>query len=808
MKISLEWLGQFVTWTDSDPAVIAERLTRSTAEVEELEVQGALLAHCCVGEIVSLKQHPDADRLKLAEVKTDKGIKNVVCGGTNLYEGMLVAFAHVGATVKWHGGELMKLEPVKIRGVASEGMICAAEELGLESLLPPKPEDGERPVIDLSRMNGVQTSGARVSTPLRDALHLTDTVLHFSNTAITARPDLFSHIGFARECVALGLAKPKKTAVKTSHGDVSRRTKKSESLAIKVDCPDLVPRYLSASLSLDSLGETPEWMKQRLASVGIRSISLPVDITNYVMIEIGVPMHCFDADDIDGTVHMRLSTKKESLMTLDNKKWDLPEGCLVLSDDKGVFDLVGIMGGLRSSTKDSTKNIFLHALSIDPVTIRKAIIGTGLRTDASTVYEKGVPGITTEQGFYRALELMLELIPGAKLASEIDEKGHNGKAPSIKLSLDDVRATLGLNIGDKEIVKILEDLGCEVKEEKAKSQKLEARSSTVTPPLHRLRDLVGPHDILEEIGRIHGFDKVEPVMPSAPMQLPKRDLRLHKLREDLVRSGYWELMPLSFVSPQLLERCNLDPKEAIKVKNPIGEETSLMHTCPLPQLLVHAEHMLPRAEGSLSTFQCANVFDAKGNQTFALGMLLSAKEETDLLDDPLLVIKGQLLDAVAATGQSVEIHEMKKVPAIAHPGRSADVVFRGKSIGKIYEIHPVVRQRFGLTHRVAGATLDLSTLLASPSPVAVQKKLSIFPAVTYDVTVTRTQKDALGPLLRKLRSGSELLEAVSVHDLYAGKPLEKGSYNLTLRFVYRAKDRTLTEEEVKKEHGKALGMVQ
>ncbi len=807
MKISLEWLGQFVTWTESDPTVIAERLTRSTAEVEELEVQGALLAHCCVGEIVSLAQHPDADRLKVVEVKTDKGTKNVVCGGTNLYEGMLIAFAHVGATVK-HGKETVKLEPIKIRGQQSEGMVCAAEELELDSVLPPKPEDGERAVMDLSRLNKKMKAGDN----LRDLLGLNDTVFHFSNTAITARPDLFSHIGFARECVALGLAKWKKQEV----WKAPKAPAKGKSLPMKVDCADLVPRYLSASLTMEGLGETPEWMKKRLSSVGIRSISLPVDITNYVMIEVGVPMHSFDADDIEGVVHMRLSTKKESLMTLDGKKWDLPEGCLVLSDDKGVFDLVGIMGGLRSSTKDSTKNIFLHALSIDPVTIRKAIIGTGLRTDASTVYEKGVPGITTEQGFYRALELMLELIPGAKLASEIDEKGHNGKAAQISISGDEVRASLGLQISDKEIVKIWEDLGCEVKTEsgkrKATSKKadrdpLSAIRFSVTPPLYRLRDITGAHDLIEEAGRIHGFDKVEPVMPSAPMQMPKRDMRLHKLREDLARSGYWELMPLSFVSPQLLERCALDPKDAIKVKNPIGEETSLLHTSPLPQLLAHAEHMLPRAEGSLSTFQCANVFDAKGNQTFALGMLLSAKEETDLLNDPFLMVKSQILDAITATGQSVEIHEMKKAPDIAHPGRCASIMFRGKSIGEIYEVHPSVRTRFGLSHRSAAATLDLSTLLSSPSPVPMQKKLSSFPAVTYDVTVKRTQKEALGPLLRKLRSGSELLETVSVQDLYAGKPLEKGSYNLTLRFVYRAKDRTLTETEVKTTHEGVLKLM-
>ncbi len=793
MKISLEWLGDYLTWTEKDPHVIAERLTRSTAEVEELEVQGEFLEHCCVGEVLTIAKHPSADRLLLVDVKTDKGIKRVVCGGTNLKEGMHIAFAHIGATVKWHGGEVVTLEPVKIRGEKSEGMICAAEELGLEAMLSPLTEDGERPIMDLDRLKA-ESYKLKTGQSLREALGLHDTVLHFSNTAITARPDLFSHEGFARECIALGLAKEKKR-----DGKKKKIEGKGKEMPMNVECPDLVPRYCAALLEIDDIGVTPDWMKQRLASIGIRSINLPVDITNYVMNDVGVPMHNFDADDIRGTVTMRLTKKGEEMTTLDGQKRKLPEQCLVLSDDDGVFDLVGIMGGLRSSTKATTRRTFLHALSLDSATIRRAIIGVGLRTDASTVYEKGVPPITTEKGFHRALELFLELVPGAKIVSAIEDKGSNGKAPTIKIDTDTVRATLGLDIKDAEMVKILENLKCLVKKEKS--------ILSVSPPLHRLRDLTDTHDLIEEIGRIHGFDHVPSVFPYAPLHVPARDARADKLRESLAHNGYWELMPLSFVSPDILKRSSLSVDEAVKVKNPIGEETSLLHTCPLPQLLAHAEKFLPRTDTSLRTFQVGNVFEKSGKQTFSLGMLLSAKEETGLLNDPFLMVKAEILAAVAATGQTVEIVPMKKAPAIAHPGRCAEIMFEGKAIGEIYEIHPIVRKRFDLPHRAAGATLDLSTLLAKPSPITMQQTLSSFPAVTYDVTVTRTQKDALGPLMKKLRAGSELLEEVSVHDLYAGKPLKNNEYNLTLRFVYRASDRTLTEEEAKKEHEKVLSII-
>lgn len=815
MKISLEWLSDYLTWTEKDPTVIAETITRSTAEVEEIDIQGTFLDHCCVGEVLTIAKHPSADRLLLVDVQTDQGQKRVVCGGTNLKEGMKVAFAHIGATVKWHGGEVVKLEPVKIRGEKSEGMICAAEELEIEHMFPPKPEDGERPVANLGTL--------KTGTSLREALGLNDVILHFSNTAITARPDLFSHQGFARECIALGLASSKEKREARSEKRRSFKKTASEIMKISIDCPDLVPRYLAVMLTVDELGETPDWMKNRLQSIGIRSINVPVDITNYVMNDIGVPMHSFDVDDCKGTIHMRLSTKGETLTTLDDEKRKLPEQCIVLSDDTGVFDLVGIMGGLRSSTKETTKHILLHALSIDPVTIRRAIIGAGLRTDASTVYEKGVPPVTTEAGFYRALELFLELVPGATITSDIFEKGDNGSAPSIPLSCDNVRATLGVDIADEEIVKILENLECTIKENprlslkstdgQAKSKIQDPKKSqlsilnsqfAVTPPLHRLRDLTGPHDLIEEIGRMYGYDNVPSTFPYAPLVLPPRNQGIHRLREALAHEGYWELTPLSFVSPDLLRKCNLPIEDAVHVKNPIGEETSLLQTHPLPQLLAHAERMLERSASTLCTFQCSNVFDAKGNQTLMLGMLFCAKHETTLINNPFLTMKGDIEKAIAAMGHKTKITSIEKVPFMAHPGRTAELFVGETSIGEIYEIHPTVRKQFGLPHRAAAVTVRMSTLQNIVAPVVMQAPLAQFPAITYDVTIKRTVQENTESLLQRLRGSNPLLESVTVQDIYEGKPLAADEYNLTLRFVYRANDRTLTEAEAKAAHEKIL----
>jgi len=787
MKISLEWLSDFVTWVEKDPRAIADRITLGSAEVEEVEMQGAQLEGCVVGEIVSVKKHPDADRLSIAEVKTDKGTKTVVCGGTNVRQGMQVAFAHIGSTVKWHGGNQMTLQPVKIRGVASEGMICAGEELGIESLFPPSKEDGERPIVDLSDRK------FKTGTPLRDALGLKDTVLHINNTAITTRPDLFSHLGFARECVALGIAKWKKKPV------YKLPTFPSSALPfkMKVDADDQVSRYCSCLLTIDGLGQTPDWMKRRLEATGWRSVNLPVDITNYVTMETGMPLHSFDADDIKGDVHLRLSKKGEKITTLDGIDRPLPDGALVLSDDKGIFDLLGIMGGQRSSTKPMTKRIYLHAAALDPVTIRKTIMATGHRTEASTVYEKGVPPITAEVGFIRAVELFRELVPKCAAASTLDSWGKNGTPKSLTLSVPDVQTILGVTISAAEITRILTAIECTVK--KGKKDTL-----TVVPPLHRLRDLSGVHDIIDEIGRFHGYDRIPEAVPMAEVRIPARDKRLHTMRDGLKASGHFETVPLSFISAALLEKSGLSAADAIAILNPLGEETALLQLHTYPQLLEHASRNIAKVHGALKTFRTGNVF-AKGKpEQFELSTLHAATHETGLLDDPFLHAKEDILHAAEEAGYELSVEPMDKARPAMHPGRAAMVKNGQDIVGVVFEVHPTVRARFDLPHRAAVGALNLTVLFAKKPATRMAKPLPLFPSVTYDETIPRKHADQLGPLLDKLKKGATLLEHVTVHDLYAGKNVKPGEFSATLRFVYRAPDRTLTEEEAKKAHGEVM----
>lgn len=775
MKLSLDLLGDYVEFIETDPQKIADAITAHTAEVDEVEVQGELLEHCCVGKVLTVDKHPNADKLSLCEVLTDKGAKKIVCGGTNLRAGMRVALAHIGARVKWHGGELMTLEPVKIRGEESEGMICAAEELGIEALFP---ECTGHDIVDMG------DGDTDVGKPLKEVLGLNDVILHIDNHAITHRADLFSHIGFAFECVAMGIAKWKKMP------EFKAPAFPSEPLPFKfrVTAKDAIPRYCSCLLSIDNLGQTPEFMRRRLAAVGIRSISLPIDITNYVMVEMGVPMHSFDADDIQGDFVARIAKEGEPLQTLDGKEWQLPEGALVFTDEEGNFDLVGIMGGMRSSTKDSTKRIYLHALSLDPVRIRSAMIATGHRTDAGTIYEKGVPHVATELGFYRALALFLEYVPGAKIISAPEVSGDNGTATPITVSLQYLRSMLGVEISPKQVEDILVSLGFTVE---GKGEQL-----LVTPPLHRLGDIAAAHDILEEVGRMYGYNTIEAVLPEASIAPPKRDFRLHALRDSLKESTFVELVPLSLVGPDLLKRAKFDAETCTKVQNALGKETSLMTPSTAPALLEHAERNMLNVEQVLRTFFVSTVFRGNADSHKELGLLVAGRSNQSLLVDPFLLCKQSLEQALNAAGYGVSIDISNEPPVYAQRGRVASLVVNGALVGTLSEVLPEVCKQFDLPARAAIATVNLSALFEMAAATTVFESIPQHPAITYDITVNMNHSQSAGELLRKIQESSTLLESVEVTDLY-GK--DSGDYKLTIRCTYRSPEKTLTEAEAKQE---------
>lgn len=785
MRLPLSWLSDFVDWTVTDPAAIAERLSLSTAEVEEIEEQGKYLRGVVAGRVETLSKHPKADRLWLADVETGKGLVRVVCGGSNLRTGMMVAFAPVGTTVRWHGGDEMTLAPVTIRGEKSEGMICAAEEIGLEERFPASSADGEHPIIDLS------AQGFAPGTNLKEALGLDDVVFVISNTAITHRPDLFSIVGFARECVALELGSWKKSP--------ETKLPKFPKVGTKVDVvceTDAITRYFSCALDVSAVGQTPDWMVRRLAAAGWRSVSLPVDITNYVATETGMPLHSFDLDDLKGTFRMRESQAGETIKTLDGVDRKLPAGAVVISDDEGIFDLLGIMGGLRSSTKETTKHILLHAAVVDPRPIRRAMLATGHRTDAGTVYEKGIPDEAAERGFARAVELFLVHVPGAVVVSPLTAFGKLGETPAIRLSISKLETLLGAEVPVRDIRRILKDLECSVTGS--------GNALSVRPPMHRRRDLKNALDLAEEIGRLYGYEKIAPVLPSAALRLPERPARLHRLRDALAAAGAMEVCPLSLVGPQLLKRAGIDSAGATHVTNPLGEDTSLHHPSGLPRLLEHAARLLPGRSLPLWTFQTAHVSGQGRPETMELATTYVDPANASLKTLPMLVLATEIETLWSRDGQALTRTPLHSAPGWAHPGRSAALTIDGETVGVVAELHPAVIAAFGLPERAAAASLNLSLALAKMLVPREITPVAAFPAISYDVTVQADALTGVGGLLEKIRRADPLVEEARVADVYEAPVQANGAYNLTLRLTYRAPDRTLTEADLRPIHDRLV----
>ncbi len=783
MKISRDWLGDFLDWIETDPQVIADRMTRGMGEVDEVEVQGALMRDCVIAKVVTLGKHPNADKLSVCTLETDRGAKHVVCGGTNLKQGMLVAFAHVGATVKAGGKELVTLQKVKIRGEESEGMICAAEEVGIEALFPATAEEGTRPIADLSR------GEYKIGTSLAEALGLTDVIFHIDNHAITNRPDLFSVIGVARELVAMGLARWKKkpTTAKITF------PKTAPSFKIENSALELVPYYNGCEIALQSIGQSPEWMQRRLSACGWRPINLVVDITNYVLLECGMPLHAFDADDFKGDLHIRKSIKGEKIRTLDNAERALPEGTIVISDDAGIFDLFGVMGGLRTSTKDTTRRIFLQAGIVDPVSVRKTVIAMGHRTDAATVYEKGVLPVTADTGLMRATELFLELSKGSSVRSKPVTWGKQEKQKMIKVSVKKLQEFIGIELPAKKIEKILTDLGCTLK----KSAK---DALAIITPVWR-RDLTHPQDIAEEVARVYGYAAIAPVMPDASIAPPERETRLHAIRDSLSESGAFEMLHLAFTSPVQMKNWTMDPRDAVRIENPIGEELSLMRTSLLPSLLETAAKELRNTNAAiLKVYEVGSVF-RKNDEHTGCTVAVLPRGKTTIKDSPLLIAKADILRALAAAGYDATVRKgTVPLPGIAHIGRSAEILVNNTLVGHLFELHPNLLQSLKLPERTAVATLGFHRLFALPPTVTIAKPIPVFPAVTFDETVSLTEKRTYASLSQTLKNIDPLLEQLEIVNLYEKDALR----TLTLRFTYRSPDRTLTQEEVEKVHGKVL----
>lgn len=793
MLISYNWLKKYVNLSDSISAEeVAARLKAATVEVEKIEIQGKNLEHIVVGKVVSAEKHPNADKLQVCKVDIGSEQLQIVCGGSNVVAGMQVALAKVGAKVQWHGeGDLIELKPTTIRNVDSFGMICASTEIGLGELFPLKEE---KEILDLSAIK------AKPGMPLVQALALHDVVFEIDNKSLSNRPDLWGHYGIAREVAVLFNKHLKEYSV--------AKIKPGKEISVKVEVQDskLCPRYMAVAISGVHVGLSPEWLKKSLMAVGLRSINNIVDITNYVMMDLGQPLHAFDAAKVaDTKIIVRPASDGEEFVTLDNEKRKLDSSMLMIADSEKSLAVAGVMGGLGSGITDGTNTIIIESANFNPASIRSTSTKLGLRSDASARFEKSLDPNLPALALQKAVELVLQVCPGAKVASKvIDESKFNLKQGPISLGINFLEKKIGIKLPAKEVVKILEQLGFTLK---VKGEEFLVR----IPSWRATKDISIAEDLVEEIIRVYGYDKIPAVLPSFVI-IPPEINYLRKLEnsiKDTMAQGlsFTEAYNYSFVSTAQINKIGDDIKNYIELDNPLSKEKPYLRRCLLLNLLENLESN-QAGKQSLQLFEVGKVYRSEepGMRVEPSGGALLPGQDT-WLTAVSLEKKGDAFwnvrKVVEALAQSVlsGVSLVKSDTGIAqHPSRSANVLLSGQVIGSVYELHPMIASNFGLEGKVGVVKLNLSAIVGMSVAEKRYVPVPLFPSSERDVAIIVKKNIAHQDILAAVTAADPLLQSVELFDVYEGATVGAENKSMAYRFVYRNNDRTLVAEEVDKAH--------
>ena len=793
MKVSLRWLGEYVDLKLA-PGEVAAKLTMAGIEVKAVTAVGGW-ENVVVGEVVEVSPHPGAERLKLATVNLGKERLTVVCGAPNVAPGQKVPFARLGARlIDGHSGETLTLKPAKIRGVLSEGMVCSEKELGISQshegimVLPPE---------------------APVGTPLGE--YLGDTILDLEVTP--NRPDCLCIIGIAREVAALTGEE-----VRLPPDDYKEEEPPVESLVrVDIAAPDLCPRYCASLVRGVTIAPSPEWMQRRLKSYGMRPINNVVDITNYVMLEYGQPLHAFDYDKLKGQrIIVRCAVEGERMTSLDEVERELNGNILVIADEKDPVAIAGIMGGRDSEVTAKTTAILVESANFDRATIRRGTRHFQLPSEASIRFEKGLSRELPPVALKRATRLFQELAGGRVAKGVIDVYPGRMKPVGIPISTGEVKRLAGMEVDIDRIRRVLASLGFDC------SQNVKSPQISVTAPYWR-SDITGDADLVEEVVRIIGYDEVPVTMLSAtlPPQEPNPRLRLReRMREIMVGLGFQEVLTYSLVSREKIERASGELEaEPLKVANPMSREQEYLRPDLRPGLLTALAQNQKSEPGGIRLFELGKVFlprypsviatlnEVKGKQSPEHGKELPLEKEMfcAVLSGPRSSLswrgeKGEL-DFFDAKGVVEALLGGLGITAEFKPSSDrslspcAGVVVGGEPIGVLGVLHPGVVESFELSGTVCLVEIDLEKVLALPGGEKRYAPVHRFPAVSRDIALVVNEEVGYQPVESIIRS-FPLVTEVTLFDLYRGEQIAPGKKSFAIRIVYQSAEHTLTDEEV------------
>ncbi|GAB1103802.1 MAG: phenylalanine--tRNA ligase subunit beta [Shewanella algae] len=774
MKFSESWLREWV-----NPAISRDELTHQITmaglEVDDVIAVAGDFSGVVVGEVVECGQHPDADKLRVTKVNVGgEELLDIVCGAPNCRQGLKVAVAVVGAVLP---GDF-KIKKAKLRGQPSHGMLCSYGELGIEI-----ESDG---IIELPL-------DAPIGTDIREYLQLNDVIIDVDLTA--NRADCLGMVGLAREVGVLNRLNVTEPSWEAANVSSERRVE------IDVANPEACPRYLGRVVSnVNVKAQTPDWMVEKLRRSGIRSIDPIVDITNYVLVEFGQPMHAFDLDKIDGGIKVRLGNGEEKLTLLDGNEIIVPADTLVIADNSQALALAGVFGGEASGVSEQTRDIMLECAFFAPLAIMGKARRLGLHTDSSHRFERGVDPELQHKAMDRATRLVLDICGGeAGPVVEAKSEAHLPKAADIKLRRSKLDKLLGHQIGDADVEEILTRLGFQVEKQGSDWQ--------VKTATYRF-DMAIEEDLIEEVARIYGYNNIPNTAPLAHLSMTdhkESDLKLSRVRAMLVARGFQEAVTYSFVDPKLQKLVHPD-SEAMVLPNPISSEMSAMRLSMFTGLLNAVGYNQARQQTRVRLFETGLRFipDAQAEsgvrQQTMLGAVIAGPQsdehwsmESKTVD--FFDLKGDLEAIIGLTVSEAEFSFKGAQHPAMHPGQCAEILRNDRVIGYIGAVHPSLEKPFGLNGKTIVFELELDALLQAKLPQA--QAVSKFPANRRDIAIVVDEEVAAGEVMTLIRKvGENQLVGLNLFDVYRGKGVEQGKKSLAIALTLQDNTRTLEEKEI------------
>lgn len=789
MQVSIKWLKDYIDF-DWSAEELADRFTMAGVPVENVIRADEGLDKVVTGRIEKLEKHPDSDHLQICQMNVgEKDLIQIITGAQNVAEGQVVPVAMVGA----HLPNGLHIKKGKLRGLPSNGMLCSAGELHLDlTKLTEEEKDGIY----------ILPADTPVGVPAKEVLGLDDVVLEFELTA--NRGDCFSVLGLVREIAVLTGNKPKWPVIACQEDDAAQA---SDMVSIGIAAHELCDRFSARVIKNVKIGPSPEWMQQRLEGAGIRAINNVVDVTNFVMIELGQPMHAYDYDEITGhTLTARLAKAGENLHTLDDSS-RLAKGTeLVIADAEHPAGLAGIMGGLETEVTEKTTTVVLEAASFNGPSIRRTARACGLHSEASGRFERGVDVTNTPRALDRACQLLQDMGACTVTKGIVDCYPEKKQPVTIDYTTAEINRRLGTNIPGAELVKILTELGFQVE---AKG----AESYHVTVPSWR-NDCTYMEDLSEEVARIYGFDKIASTTPFGRMvqgrQSSKQDF-VDTIKHTLASLGMTEELSFSFTSTDLFDKLLVPAdsplRQAIPIMNPLTDEAPLVRTCLLTSIMENAVRNFSRKNNDLKLFDVAPVFLPKALPLTELpeerlkvaGLITGRRHEVgwnqagDMVD--FFDMKGiveELFRVLGITKYTVEAGEHFAL----HPGKTALFKKGREVIATVGELHPQAAENFGIKQKVYLFEMDVEVLMKYTGKSFHFESLPKYPAIERDLAIVVTEDVAAADIERVIaKNGGKHFKGVTLFDVYTGEHVAKGKKSLAFNLQFQSKDKTLTDEE-------------